>query len=79
MAASLISKAAADEAARLLRGSCEPLPSPHRAEDFGEQFDRFGDAKVALLGEATHGTAEFYRARTAITRRLVGTLSWLFG
>ena len=38
---------------------------------FGEMFDRFGDAKVVLLGEASHGTSEFYRARAAITRRLI--------
>ena len=34
-------------------------------------FDRFADAKVVLLGEASHGTSEFYRARAAITRRLI--------
>lgn len=34
-------------------------------------FDRFGDAKIVLLGEASHGTSEFYRARAAITRRLI--------
>ncbi|HWA63521.1 MAG TPA: erythromycin esterase family protein [Caulobacteraceae bacterium] len=38
---------------------------------FAALFDRFGDAKVVLLGEASHGTSEFYRARAAITRRLV--------
>jgi protein-L-isoaspartate(D-aspartate) O-methyltransferase len=54
----------------LLRAAAEPLP------DFGDPafeglFDRFGRARVVLLGEATHGTSEFYRARAAITRRLV--------
>ena len=34
-------------------------------------FDRFADRRVVLLGEASHGTREFYRARAAITRRLV--------
>ena len=34
-------------------------------------FDRFADARVVLLGEASHGTSEFYRARAAITRRLI--------
>jgi erythromycin esterase-like protein len=29
------------------------------------------DAQVVLLGEATHGTHEFYAARAAITRRLI--------
>jgi erythromycin esterase-like protein/predicted phosphoribosyltransferase len=30
-----------------------------------------GDARVVLLGEATHGTHEFYRERAFITRRLI--------
>jgi hypothetical protein len=34
-------------------------------------FDRYGDRRVVLLGEASHGTAEFYQARAAITRRLI--------
>lgn len=38
---------------------------------FGRLFDRFADRRVVLLGEASHGTAEFYRARAAITRRLI--------
>src|SRR4051794_12146311 len=38
---------------------------------FGAMFDRFADRRVVLLGEASHGTSEFYRARAAITRRLV--------
>jgi len=54
-----------------LRRHGEPLPSPLDAEEFGACFDRFGDARIVLLGEATHGTSEFYRARAAITRRLV--------
>jgi erythromycin esterase-like protein len=38
---------------------------------FAGLFDRFAHARVILLGEASHGTSEFYRARAAITRRLV--------
>jgi len=60
-----------DALARLLRGCAEKLPEPERAEAFGALFDRFGDARVVLLGEATHGTSEFYRARAAITQRLI--------
>lgn len=30
-----------------------------------------GDARVILLGEATHGTREFYQVRASITRRLI--------
>ena len=54
-----------------LRAAAEPLPHPADADAFGRLFDRFGEARVVLLGEATHGTSEFYRARAAITRRLI--------
>lgn len=53
-----------------LRLSSDPLP-PLDDADFAAAFDRFGDAQVVLLGEGTHGTSEFYRARSAITRRLI--------
>jgi erythromycin esterase-like protein len=53
-----------------LQAAGEHIPAPER-HDFGTTFDRFGSAKVVLLGEATHGTSEFYRARAAITRRLI--------
>jgi protein-L-isoaspartate(D-aspartate) O-methyltransferase len=54
----------------LLRAAAEPLPE---IEDpaFASAFDRFGDARIVMLGEASHGTSEFYRARAAITRRLI--------
>ena len=32
---------------------------------------RIGDARVVLLGEATHGTSEFYRMRENISRELI--------
>ena len=56
--------------AALLREAAEPLPD-FNDPAFGALFDRFGGARVVLLGEATHGTSEFYRARAAITRRLI--------
>jgi erythromycin esterase-like protein len=56
----------------LLREAAEPLPDPDDPA-FGPIFDRFAQARVVLLGEATHGTSEFYRARAAITRRLIET------
>ena len=61
----------ADEAAAVVRAFSEPLPSPHEGDEFGAFFDRFADAKLILLGEASHGTSEFYKARAAITRRLI--------
>lgn len=55
----------------ILRRHAELLPPPERFEEFGAMFDRFGDARIVLLGEATHGTSEFYAARAAITRHLI--------
>ncbi|MBZ9883379.1 protein-L-isoaspartate(D-aspartate) O-methyltransferase [Mesorhizobium sp. CA10] len=54
----------------MIAAAAEPLPD---FEDpaFGDLFDRFADRRVVLLGEASHGTSEFYRARGAITRRLI--------
>lgn len=60
-----------DELVGALRRFGEPLAELNDVEAFGAAFDRFGDARLVLLGEATHGTAEFYRARAAITRRLI--------
>ena len=59
-----------DDRVAVLRRSAEDLAPPLSAE-FAGPFDRFGAAKLVLLGEATHGTAEFYRSRAAITRRLI--------
>ena len=56
--------------AAIIREAAEPLPDIDDPA-FGEIFDRFGSARVVLLGEASHGTSEFYRARAAITRRLI--------
>ena len=50
--------------------AAEPLPD-FAEPSFGALFDRFADKRVVLLGEASHGTSEFYKARAAITRRLI--------
>ncbi|MFP4462824.1 MAG: protein-L-isoaspartate(D-aspartate) O-methyltransferase [Guyparkeria sp.] len=34
-------------------------------------LDRIGDSRLVLIGEASHGTSEFYRARQRITRALI--------
>jgi erythromycin esterase-like protein len=39
--------------------------------DFDLLLDRIGDARFVLLGEATHGTHEFYRIRAELTKRLI--------
>jgi len=54
----------------LIRRSAESLPEIDDPA-FAAMFDRFADARVILLGEASHGTSEFYRARAAISKRLI--------
>ena len=39
--------------------------------NLGPLLERIGDARVVLLGEATHGTSEFYRMRERISRELI--------
>ena len=51
-----------------IRSAAKPLRAP---ADLDPLLERIGDARFVLLGEASHGTSEFYRWRTAITRRLV--------
>ena len=54
----------------LLREAAEPMPGIE-ASDVGSLVERIGSARVVLLGEATHGTSEFYRMRARITRELI--------
>ena len=56
--------------AKLIREAAEPIADIDEV-DLGPLLDRIGDARVVLLGEATHGTSEFYRMRARITRELV--------
>ena len=51
-----------------VRNLARPLRDP---TDLDPLMARIGDARVVLLGEASHGTHEYYTWRTAITRRLV--------
>lgn len=57
---SLVSAVAA--AAHILTGS---------TEDYDPLMDLIGDARFVLLGEASHGTHEFYQQRARITQRLI--------
>lgn len=51
-----------------LRQARRPLAS---ARDLDPLLDLVGDARFVLLGEATHGTSEFYTWRAEISKRLV--------
>lgn len=39
--------------------------------DYDALLEQIGDARFVLLGEASHGTHEFYRERALITQRLI--------
>ncbi len=54
----------------LIAESCESISDLERAPLEGLR-DRIGQARVVLIGEATHGTSEFYRMRARITRDLI--------
>ena len=41
------------------------------AADLEPLLQRIGDARLVLIGEASHGTSEFYRMRARITRELI--------
>jgi erythromycin esterase-like protein len=42
-----------------------------REDDLNALLERVGDARFVLLGEASHGTSEYYTWRAAISRRLI--------
>jgi erythromycin esterase-like protein len=61
-----------DASPALLEGvRAAALPLSGRSEDLDPLIEGIGDARFVLLGEATHGTHEFYQARAALTRRLI--------
>src|SRR5689334_12258687 len=48
------------------------LATPLRgARDLDPLLERIGDARFVLLGEASHGTSEYYTWRAEISRRLI--------
>jgi protein-L-isoaspartate(D-aspartate) O-methyltransferase len=58
------------ELAESIAASCEKFTDIDSA-DLAPLLKRIGDARVVLIGEATHGTSEFYRMRARITRELI--------
>jgi erythromycin esterase-like protein len=55
----------------LLDELAAPLRGPGILRDYDPLLEIIGDARIVLLGEATHGTHEFYRARARISERLI--------
>lgn len=53
----------------LIEKTVEPLVGA--PEDFDPVLDLVGDARLVLIGEASHGTHEFYRIRAQISKALI--------
>jgi erythromycin esterase-like protein len=53
----------------VLRDAAHPLTGA--AADYDPLLELIGDARCVLIGEASHGTHEFYRERAQITKQLI--------
>ncbi|MBU7582983.1 MAG: erythromycin esterase family protein [Nostoc sp. TH1S01] len=53
----------------VVRKSAYPLTGA--AQDYDPLMNLIGDARFVLIGEASHGTHEFYQQRAEITKRLI--------
>ena len=54
----------------LIRETAEPLQEIE-GTDLTSLINRIGGSRLVLIGEATHGTSEFYRMRAEITKHLI--------
>jgi protein-L-isoaspartate(D-aspartate) O-methyltransferase len=55
---------------RLIREACEPVDD-FRADSLAGLVDRIGACELVLIGEASHGTHEFYAMRARLTQELI--------
>jgi erythromycin esterase-like protein len=58
-----------------VRGLARPLRDE---TDLDPLLDRIGDARIVAIGEASHGTHEYYAWRAALTRRLITERGFAF-
>lgn len=56
---------------------CDALPLEYES-DLDPLLDRIGDAHYVLIGEASHGTHEYYAWRAALSRRLIAERGFSF-
>src|SRR5881394_1086584 len=61
-------KTALDNEAAVIAGAARALTTN---ADYDSLVEMAGEAQCVLIGEASHGTHEFYAIRTALTRRLI--------
>lgn len=69
MAGAIPGPRAERDAIGAIRRAAQPLIGDRR--DYDALIDLIGDARIVLLGEASHGTHEFYAERARITKRLI--------
>ncbi|KAG0244890.1 hypothetical protein BGW41_005489 [Actinomortierella wolfii] len=55
---------------RFIKTAAEEFTKIHDPS-FTSKFDHYANARIVLIGDASHGTSEFYEARAAITQRLI--------
>jgi len=60
-----------DDAALVSRLRSEARPLAGLRDDYDELLELARSARFVLIGEASHGTHEFYRERAEITKRLI--------
>src|SRR5258707_15799681 len=53
----------------VVQKAVQPIEST--AHDYDQLLRLIGEARFCLIGEATHGTYEFYRERAELTKRLI--------
>ena len=58
-----------------VRRISRPLRGP---ADLDPLLDLIGDARLVLLGEASHGTSEYYTWRASLSRRLITEKGFAF-
>jgi protein-L-isoaspartate(D-aspartate) O-methyltransferase len=63
--------------AALVRETCERIDGIDGVST-DALLERIADARIVLIGEATHGTSEFYRMRARLTRELVARRAFSF-
>src|SRR5207248_5920920 len=66
---------APDDVTAEIRALALPLRTP---DDLDGLVERLGDARYVLLGEASHGTHEYYAWRAELSRRLIAERGFSF-
>lgn len=62
----------ANSTVELLKANVTSFPSISETKGaFTKCFDSFGKSKILLVGDASHGTSEFYAARAEITKYMI--------